>query len=188
MNRRSVDRASRTLRVGGEGITRTMIDTLVKFPLFSAADRVPTERIPRKLTGMKTLVRLAAYVSLLPAGLGFAAAVPTFQTGEYLVTTSFGDSEALVKKVCLTNYTDWFDSLRDDFKERGCNLVAQGQEGAAYRYGMDCSNGTNGTLLVTKHSESHFESLAEVELPIAGFMQTITMRDVAKRIGECPPE
>ena len=47
---------------------------------------------------------------------------------------------------------------------------------------------TTGTLAVKKHSDSHFESLAEVELPIAGFSQTISMRDVARRIGECPPE
>ena len=137
---------------------------------------------------MKTLVRLVVCLALVPAGVGIAADVPTFQSGEYRVTTSFGDSETLVKKVCLTNYTDWFDSLRDDFKERGCNLVAQGHDSEVYRYRMDCSNGTSGTLAVTKHSESHFESLAEVDLPIAGFTQTITMRDVAKRIGECPPE
>ena len=83
---------------------------------------MPTVRIPRKLAGMKTLVRLVASLSLLPAGIGMAADVPTFQSGEYQVTTSFGDSETLVKKVCLTNYADWFYSLRDDFKERGCNL------------------------------------------------------------------
>ena len=137
---------------------------------------------------MKSSARLAALAGGLVAGYCFAADVPTFNSGEYLVTTSFGDSEALVKKVCLSNYTDWFDSLRDDFKERGCDLVAEGQTDAVYRYRMDCSNGTTGTLAVTKRSESHFESLAEVELPIAGFMQTITMRDVAKRIGDCPPE
>ena len=137
---------------------------------------------------MKTRARFVACFALLPAAGGIAAEVPTFQSGEYQVTTSFGDSETLQKKVCLTNYTDWFDSLRDDFKERGCNLVAEGQEGAVYRYRMDCSNGTTGTLAVKKHSDSHFESLAEVELPIAGFTQTISMRDVARRIGECPPE
>ncbi len=137
---------------------------------------------------MKSPAPLVAFVALLHATIGTAADVPTFSSGEYLVTTSFGDSEALVKKVCLTNYTDWFDSLRDDFKERGCNLVAEGHSDAVYRYAMECSNGTSGTLAVTKHSESRFESLAEVELPMGGFMQTITMRDVAKRLGDCPPE
>lgn len=63
--------------------------------------------------------------------------MPTFQSGEYQVTTSFGASETLEKKVCLADYTDWFDSLRDDFKERGCNLVADGREDAVYRYRMD---------------------------------------------------
>jgi hypothetical protein len=137
---------------------------------------------------MNLPARLVASVGLLLSGVGMAADVPTFSSGEYQVTTSFGDSEALVKKVCLTNYADWFDALRDDFKERGCDLVADGKTDAVYRYRMECTNGTSGTLAVTKHSESHFESLAEVELPIAGFMQTITMRDVAKRIGDCPPE
>jgi hypothetical protein len=149
---------------------------------------VPAGRIPLTLAGMKNCVPTVLWLSLLAAPVGMAADVPTFQSGEYRVTTSFGDSQALEKKVCLTNYTDWFDSLRDDFKERGCNLVPEGQEGAEYRYRMDCSNGTAGTLAVTKHSESHFESLAEVELPIGGFTQTISMRDVAKRIGDCPPE
>ena len=137
---------------------------------------------------MKPYAPFVACSALLHAALGIAADVPTFQSGEYQVTTSFGDSETLEKKVCLTNYADWFASLRDDFKERGCNLVAEGQEDKVYRYQMDCSNGTTGTLAVTKHSDSHFESLAEVELPIAGFTQTISMRDVAKRIGDCPPE
>ncbi len=117
-----------------------------------------------------------------------AADVPTFQSGEYRVTTSFGDSQALEKKVCLTDYADWFGSLRDDFKERGCNLVAAGQEDSVFRYLLDCTNGTRGALAVTQFSESHFESRAEVELPIGGFTQTISMRDVATRIGECPPE
>ncbi len=142
---------------------------------------------------MKTLVRFALWLSLfpatlLPSTLCLAADVPTFESGEYRVTTSFGDSQALEKKVCLTDYADWFGSLRDDFKERGCNLVAAGQEDSVYRYLLDCTNGTTGALAVTKLSESHFESLAEVELPIAGFTQTISMRDVATRIGECPPE
>ncbi len=92
-----------------------------------------------------------------------AADVPTFESGEYRVTTSFGNSQALEKKVCLTDYADWFGSLRDDFKERGCNLVADGQEDSVYRYRLDCTNGTTGALAVTKLSESHFESRAEVE-------------------------
>ena len=148
---------------------------------------MPIGRIPLTLASMKKCIRFVAGLALLPA-VCIAADVPTFQSGEYRVTTSFGNSQALEKKVCLTNYTDWFDSLRADFKERGCNLVAEGQEASVYRYRMDCSNGTAGTLAVTKHSESHFESLAQVELPIAGFTQTISMRDVANRIGECPPE
>jgi hypothetical protein len=113
---------------------------------------------------MKTFVRCALCLSLLPATVCIAADVPTFESGEYRVTTSFGD------------------------KERGCNLVAAGQEDSVYRYLLDCTNGTTGALAVTKLSESHFESRAEVELPIGGFTQTISMRDVATRIGECPPE
>jgi len=174
---RMSDRVSQDRVDAGEGIApRTMIDTLA------------SGRIPRTLARMKTRARFIACFALLPAAIGIAADVPTFLSGEYQVTTSFGDSETLEKTVCLTNYTDWFDSLRDDFRERGCNLVAEGQEGTVDRYRMDCSNGTTGTLAVKKHSDSDFESLAEVELPIAGFSQTISMRDVARRIGECPPE
>ena len=94
----------------------------------------------------------------------------------------------MTKKVCLTNYQDWFGSLRDDFKERGCDLSPAGQKGQVYRYTMDCSNGSSGTLAVTKFSESKFESVAELQLPIAGFTQTISTSDSARRIGECPPE
>ncbi len=137
---------------------------------------------------MKKSVRFVLWLSLVPATVCIAADVPTFESGEYRVTTSFGNSQALEKKVCLTDYADWFGSLRDDFKERGCNLVADGQEDSVYLYRLDCTNGTTGALAVTKLSESHFESRAEVELPIAGFTQTISIRDVATRIGECPPE
>ena len=41
---------------------------------------------------------------------------------------------------------------------------------------------------VTKLSETNFESVAEIQLPIAGFTQTISTSDNAKRIGDCPPE
>jgi hypothetical protein len=118
----------------------------------------------------------------------YAADVPSFLSGEYEVTTSFGNSQTMVKKVCLTNYADWFDSLRDDFKERGCNLAPAGQKGAVYHYTMDCSTGASGTLAVTKLSDSHFESVAEIQLPIAGFTQTISTSDNARRLGDCPPE
>lgn len=136
---------------------------------------------------MKKPLRLIVLFGSLPA-VAFAADVPSFLSGEYEVTTSFGNSQTMTKKVCLSNYADWFDSLRDDFKERGCSLTAAGQQGAVYHYTMDCSTGASGTLAVTKLSESHFESVAEIQLPIAGFTQTISTRDNARRIGDCPPE
>jgi hypothetical protein len=128
---------------------------------------------------------LAAWATSVSA---LAADAPTFRSGEYEVTTSFGDSQTMSKKVCLTDYEDWFESLRNDFKERGCNLAADGQSGTVYRYRMDCSTGAKGTLAVTKLSDSHFESVAQIELPIAGFAQTISTRDNARRLGDCPPE
>jgi hypothetical protein len=137
---------------------------------------------------MKNLGGLIALSAVVPFGIALAADVPSFRSGEYEVTTSFGDSQTMSKKVCLTDYEDWFGSLRDDFKERGCNLAADGQSGAVYRYRMDCSTGASGTLAVTKLSDSNFESVAEIQLPIAGFMQTISTRDNARRLGDCPPE
>lgn len=136
---------------------------------------------------MKNLRRWFVFCAWAPA-IAFAADVPSFLSGEYEVTTSFGNSQTMSKKVCLTNYADWFDSLRDDFKERGCELAAAGQRGEVYHYTMDCSTGASGTLAVTKLSESHFESVAEIQLPIAGFTQTISTSDTARRIGDCPPE
>ena len=149
-------------------------------------DHVLIRLIHRKLVRMKNSPRLIAFL-LLPAAV-FAADVPTFLSGEYQVTTSFGNSQTMSKKVCLTNYEDWFGSLRDDFKERGCDLAPAGQSGEVYRYTMDCSTGASGTLAVTKLSETNFESVAEIQLPIAGFTQTISTSDNAKRIGDCPPE
>lgn len=136
---------------------------------------------------MKDLRRWFVLCGWMPV-VAFAADVPSFLSGEYEVTTSFGNSQTMSKKVCLTNYADWFDSLRDDFKERGCDLAPAGQQGELYRYTMDCSTGASGKLTVTKLSESHFESVAEIQLPIAGFTQTISTTDEAKRIGDCPPE
>jgi hypothetical protein len=136
---------------------------------------------------MKNLHRWFVLCGSFCAG-AFAADVPSFLSGEYEVTTSFGNSQTMSKKVCLTNYADWFESLRDDFKERGCNLTPAGQEGAVYHYTMDCSTGASGALAVTKLSDSHFESVAEIQLPIAGFTQTISTSDNARRIGDCPPE
>ncbi len=137
---------------------------------------------------MTQRIRMLAFATLAPAAVALAADVPTFQSGEYEITTSFGASQTLTKKACLTNYENWFESLREDFKERGCSLAATNQADRVYHYAMDCSNGASGTLTVTKLSESDFESVAEIQLPIAGFTQTISTRDHAKRIGDCPPE
>ena len=128
-------------------------------------------------------------VGSLACGAAQAAdAVPSFKSGEYQVTTSFGDSQTMSDKVCLTDYADWFDTLKDKVAERGCDLRAEGQSGAVYRYRMTCSNGAGGRMEVTKVTDSHFESVTELTIPIAGFEQTISTRDSAKRLGDCPPE
>jgi hypothetical protein len=114
--------------------------------------------------------------------------VPSFKSGEYQVTTSFGDSQTMSEKVCLTDYADWFATLKDKVAERGCELRAEGQSGAVYRYAMACSNGASGKMAVTKVDESHFESVTEITIPIGGFEQTISTRDSATRLGDCPPE
>ena len=137
---------------------------------------------------MKTRARFVACFALLPAAVGIAANVPTFQSGEYRVTTSFGDSQTMSEKVCLTDYADWFATLKDKVAERGCELRAEGQSGAVYRYAMACSNGASGKMAVTKVNESHFESVTEITIPIGAFEQTISTRDSATRLGDCPPE
>jgi hypothetical protein len=115
-------------------------------------------------------------------------AVPTFKSGEYQVTTSFGDSQTMSDKVCLTDYADWFATLQDEVAERGCKLTSEGHSGSAYRYRMTCSNGANGSTTVTKIDDSNFESVSQITVQIAGFEQTISTRDSAKRLGDCPPE
>jgi len=128
-------------------------------------------------------------VSALVCAPAYAAdAVPTFKSGEYQVTTSFGDSQTMSDKVCLTDYADWFGTLQDKVAERGCALRAEGQTGAVFRYQMTCSNGANGRMAVTRVTDSHFESVTEITIPIAGFEQTISTRDSAVRLGDCPPE
>ena len=117
-----------------------------------------------------------------------ATEVPTFKSGEYQLTTSFGDSQTLSDKACLTDYADWFGSLQDEVAERGCTLTAEGHSGAVYKYRMTCSNGASGNMTVTKIDDSNFESVTQITLPIAGFEQTLTTRDSAKRLGDCPPE
>ncbi len=128
---------------------------------------------------------LLTLATLLPT-IALAADVPTFQSGEYEITTTFGASQTLTKKACLTHYEDWFDSVRTSLKAGGCDLAATGQADRVYNYKLDCTSGASGTLAVTKLSESDFESAAEIQLPIAGFTQTISTRDHAKRIGDCP--
>jgi hypothetical protein len=128
-----------------------------------------------------------AGVLVCPSGYA-ADEVPSFKSGEYQVTTSFGDSQTMSDKVCLTDYADWFGTLKDKVAERGCELRAIGQSGAVYRYEMTCSNGASGKMAVTKISDAHFESVTEVTIPIAGFEQTISTRDSAVRLGDCPPE
>ena len=128
-------------------------------------------------------------VGALACGAAHAAdAVPTFKSGEYQVTTSFGDSQTMSDKVCLTDYADWFDTLKDKVAERGCELRAEGQSGAVFRYQMTCAMGASGRMAVTKVTDSHFESVTEITLPIGGFEQTISTRDSAVRLGDCPPE
>ncbi len=115
-----------------------------------------------------------------------AADVPDFRSGEYAVTTTIASSEPISKKVCLTAYEDWFDELRGEFAQRGCQLSPDGQTGNVYRYGLDCANGTSGTLEVTQINESTFTSVATINIEIAGFTQSISTRDRAERIGDCP--
>ena len=117
-----------------------------------------------------------------------AADVPTFLSGEYSVTTTIASSEPLTKKVCLTAYDDWFDSLRSEFAERGCDLSPDGQTGAVYRYRLACASGTSGAMEVTQINASTFTSVATIDIEIAGFKQSISTRDRAERIGDCPPE
>ena len=90
--------------------------------------------------------------------------------------------------MCLTAYDDWFDELRSEFAERGCELSPEGQTGNVYRYRLDCANGTSGTMDVTQINESTFTSVATINIEIAGFTQSISTRDRAERIGDCPPE
>ncbi len=145
---------------------------------------------------MKTFNVSSSIGLLIVAGAALGAdpppapsdAVPTFKSGEYQLTTSFGDSQTLSDKACLTDYADWFAALQDEVAQRGCKLTAEGHSGAVYRYRMTCSTGASGTMAVTKIDDSNFESVTEIRLPIAGFEQTITTRDSAKRLGDCPPE
>jgi hypothetical protein len=117
-----------------------------------------------------------------------AADVPTFRSGEYAVTTTIASSEPIMKRVCLTAYDDWFNSLRSEFAERGCELAPDGQTGNVYRYHLDCANGTGGTMEVTQINASTFTSVATINIAIAGFTQSISTRDRAERVGDCPDE
>ena len=121
--------------------------------------------------------------------VAMAAEVPNFRSGEYAVTTTIASSEPITKNVCLTAYDDWFGDLRSEFAERGCELAPEGQTGNVYRYRLECATkGTSGTMEVTQINESIFTSVATINLDIAGFKQSVSTRDRAERIGDCPDE